>query len=98
MPTIFDSSTINIIDMKKLSEMSNRQIRQYYNTKIRSLSWYLKKFEVEKNIKNSLYSFILGKGLFDELVKYNRTHHMTEQEGYERAINNIVMRFPDNMN
>lgn len=60
MPTIFDSSTINIIDMKKLSEMSNRQIRQYYNTKIRSLSWYRKKFEVEKNIKNSLYSFILG--------------------------------------
>jgi hypothetical protein len=42
-------------------------------------------FEVEKNIKNNLYAFILSKGLFKELVEYGKTHDMTSMDGFERA-------------
>lgn len=84
--------------MKKLAEMSNRQIRQHYNSKIRSLSRYKQDFETEMNIKNSLYAYIIGRGMYDDLVAYSRTHDMRDPGAHERATRQIGMRFPEYMN
>jgi hypothetical protein len=95
---IFDPKTNNNTDMRRISEMSNRQIRQHYNARIKELSRYRHGFEIEKNIKNSLYAFVIGKGLYNDLVAYSRTHQMSDPGGHERSIKEIGMRFPENMN
>lgn len=45
---------------------------------VSELNAYKYKFEIEKNIKNNLYSFILSKGLFHELSQFELTRNMGE--------------------
>lgn len=45
-----------------------------------------RQFDVELNIKNNLYAFILKEGLFDKLCQYERTHDMTSPDGHGRAV------------
>jgi hypothetical protein len=48
-------------------------------------------FDVEKNIKNNLYAFILDRGLFNELKDYSRSHDMSSPDGHKRTVDNIVL-------
>ena len=43
-------------------------------------------YDVEKNIKNNLYAFILELGLFNELKEYSRIHDMSSEGGHKRAV------------
>lgn len=43
-------------------------------------------YDVEKNIKNNLYSFILEHRMSSELKQYERTHKMSASGGHERAV------------
>jgi len=43
---------------------------------VSELNTYKYKFEIEKNIKNNLYSFILSKGLFHELSQFELSRNM----------------------
>lgn len=46
-----------------------------------------RRFDVEMNIKNNLYAFILSKGLLDELKEYQTTgNDMTSPDGHSRAV------------
>ena len=47
------------------------------------LNEVLRRYEVEKNIKNNLYAFISKQGLFDEWVEYNRLVDMKATGGYQ---------------
>lgn len=84
--------------MKKISDMSPREMRAHYNGKIKQLSRYRRDFETEMNIKNNLYSFILGKGLYKDLVEYSRGRDMAQPGGHERTVDQIGLRLPENMN
>ena len=46
-------------------------------------------YDVEKNIKNNLYAFILELGLFDELKEYGQVHDMSSPDGHKRAVDLI---------
>lgn len=50
-------------------------------------------FDVEKNIKNNLYAFIMEHGLFNELKEYSRNHDMSSPDGHKRAVDNIALNF-----
>lgn len=84
--------------MKKISDMSPREMRAHYNRKIKQLSGYKQSLETEMNIKNNLYSFIMEQGLYKELVKFNRGRDMTKPGGHERTVKQVGMRLPENMN
>ena len=73
-------------------------MRAHYNGKIKQISRYRRDFETEMNIKNNLYSFILGKGLYRDLVDYSRGRDMTNPGGHERAIRQTELSFPEYMN
>jgi hypothetical protein len=51
--------------------------------------------DVEKNIKNNLYSFILERGLFNELKEYSQSHDMSSPDGHKRVIAALTLNLPE---
>lgn len=60
------------------------------------LVYYKHNFEVEKNIKNNLYFFILDQGLFNELRKFEGATNMRSPDGHSRAVNALTNHFINN--
>lgn len=54
------------------------------------LSEIQRRFDVEKNIKNNLYAFIMERGLFDELRDYSSKHDMSSPDGHSRAVECVI--------
>lgn len=54
---------------------------------------YRKQFEVEKNIKNNLYYFILNQGLFSELRKFEGATDMRSPDGHQNAVAALTNQF-----
>lgn len=50
-----------------------------------------RRFDVEKNIKNNLYAFILERGLFNELKEYSQSHDMSSPDGHKRVVDNLAL-------
>ena len=50
-----------------------------------------RRFDVEKNIKNNLYAFILERGLFNELKEYSQSHDMSSPDGHKRVVDNLSL-------
>lgn len=50
-----------------------------------------RRFDVEKNIKNNLYAFIIQQGLMDEYTKYQASHDMTSPDGHNRAVASLAL-------
>src|ERR1035437_701447 len=48
-------------------------------------------YDVEKNIKNNLYAFILERGLFNELKEYSQSHDMSSPDGHKRVVDNLAL-------
>jgi len=48
-------------------------------------------FNLEKNIKNSLYAFISSMGLDDKLREYAEKYPLSSPDGHQRAINNLFI-------
>lgn len=49
-----------------------------------------RQFDIEKNIKNNLYAFIIKHGLFNELLEYSAKHDMSSPDGHQRAVTSIA--------
>jgi len=47
-------------------------------------------FDVEKNIKNNLYSFIIQNYMFNELKEYSKAHDMSAPGGHEEVLNMLA--------
>jgi len=62
------------------------------------LDEYKRKFEIEKNIKNNLYAFILSQGLFNQLQDYEMNNDMRSSDGFGLAIEYLKLNFPENKN
>jgi len=56
-----------------------------------------RQYEIEKNIKNNLYAFIMQRGLLKELRAYSTEYDMTKN-GHERALTSLIMGLPENTN
>jgi hypothetical protein len=52
-----------------------------------------RRFDVEKNIKNNLYAFIMEHGLFNELKEFSRIHDMASLDGHKRIVDNLLTEF-----
>jgi len=50
-----------------------------------------RRFDVEKNIKNNLYAFIIEQGLFKELREYSTKHDMSSPDGHSRAVDGVML-------
>jgi len=50
-----------------------------------------RRFDVEKNIKNNLYAFILERGLFSQLKEYSQSHDMSSPDGHKRVVDNLAL-------
>ena len=50
-----------------------------------------RRFDVEKNIKNNLYAFIMEQGLFKELREYSTKHDMSSPNGHSRAVDGVML-------
>ena len=75
--------------------MRKKDLRKYYNKKINKIQ---NKFEIEKNIKNNLYFFILENKLFNILKKWQRGLDMSKPGGHSKAVQYLKLRFPENTN
>lgn len=54
--------------------------------------------DVEKNIKNNLYAFILEHGMFDELKEYSQSHDMSSPDGHKRVMADLSLNLPESKN
>ena len=50
-----------------------------------------RRFDVEKNIKNNLYAFIMEHGLFNELREYSAKHDMSSPDGHARSVAGVML-------
>jgi hypothetical protein len=51
-----------------------------------------KEYEIEKNIKNNLYKFILEYGLFHQLLEYNDSNGIQIPDGRIHDLNGVARR------
>lgn len=70
------STVINEVDFlikhSELPELIKKQF-EIINSLQNRVNELNKDFEIEKNCKNDVYSFILTQGYFDEYLKFDRT-------------------------
>lgn len=100
-PFLFNSNLFIMRDTKRQSnansvqQSATIQLPVSNNHGIPILADFLaevqRRFDVEKNIKNNLYAFILEKGLFNELREYERTHNMSSPDGHARAVAGVAL-------
>jgi len=81
--------------MRKLTEMKPKGLKRHYNKKIKQIK---NEFEIEKNIKNNLYFFILENNLIDRLKEWQRGINMSQPGGHKKAIQYLILSLPENSN
>jgi hypothetical protein len=55
-------------------------------------------FEIEMNIKNNLYAFILSHGMYKELREYSLVNKMSSPDGHLKTIRCLALMLPDKTN
>jgi hypothetical protein len=85
------------VTLKNAREILSRILAENENL-LRDNRNLSKDFEVEKNIKNHLYAFILTHGMFDKLIKYEHSNKMREPGGHKKAVAWLLMQLPESTN
>lgn len=57
-----------------------------------------RRFEIEKNIKNNLYAFIISEGMLQRLKEYQKGRDMASPNGHLNATTLLSMRGPEASN
>ncbi|OFY61622.1 MAG: hypothetical protein A2Y71_03025 [Bacteroidetes bacterium RBG_13_42_15] len=74
-----------------------RLLEELESTK-RKLESTRRDFEIEMNLKNNLYAFVLSHGMFKELEAYSKANRMESPDGHLKAIRCLAMGLPENTN
>ena len=65
---------------------------------LNELNYYKSQFEVEKNIKNNLYGFIINEGMFSKLEDYHQKINMRSPDGHMRMVASMCLNLPEKTN
>jgi len=75
--------------MKTQKELNKVLLQELKETKSK-LEKYKQNFEIEMNIKNGLYFFILTNDLFDLLKQFRKTNNYQDQDYHIKCLEYLV--------
>ncbi|NAS32442.1 hypothetical protein GTQ40_15765 [Flavobacteriaceae bacterium R38] len=78
--------------MKTQKELNKKLLEELKQHKAELIK-YKKDFEVEKNIKNSLYFFILNNDLFERLKQFEQSKDRSE-DYHLKTLSLLISRLP----
>ena len=73
-------------------------MRASFEHLLQELTHYKQQFEVEKNIKNNLYAFVLQNYGFAKLKEYEQKTNMRSPDGHLKALQCLAFALPENAN